>query len=897
MKVSIPGSCIISKYIRIKLNFCSVSRPPKPCSTVPFRRDRDFVDRGELLSQIDQQCSRQAGRAALVGLGGVGKSQLAIEYAHRTRERSPGTWVFWVHASNAARFEQGFRNIADVAKVPGREEPQADMLRLVHDWLRGSEEKWLMILDNVDNADFLINAQNVQPSPLPLRDYLPQSQNGSILLTTRSRKSALRLAEESDIVPIDPMGASVAFELLDKKLESIGQKHDKDLKELAGVLEFMPLAIVQATSYILRLSPRYSVRRYIEEFQKNDRKRSNLLNHEGGELRRDSQAKNSIIITWQISFEHIHETRQSASDLLSLMSFCDPQGIPAELIRYRLEDAGDELYEERNDNVLSSDKDSDSDLSDDDQFEMDVQTLRDFSFISTTSNPSIFQMHRLVQLATRKWLDANEQLEKWKEQYIKILYQRMPDEESKTWRGACRALFPHVKSVAKQRPKRDDVLSTWASLLHYTAQYALLSGKLAEAVELSELAARETKRIYGSEHEATLSRLRLVGQAYTESGRLDEVEEIQLQLVEISKRILGEEHPDTLKQLRDLASTYEMGEDIKKAEDFTIKILEIHKKVLGAYDPSTLTVTSDLASIYGKQEQWTEAQDIEVQVIEMRKKVLGEDHPDTLASISDLALTLSQLEQYEKAEQMLIPVIGLQKELHGEYHPRTMTSTGILAEVYARQGHLEKAAEMYEQIVDNSRRAVGNRNHYTLTKIHKLGNIYRRQERWEKAAESFSLVADMRQKRHGKRHAFTLSAKSNLVLVYRDQKRYEEAEQLVTRIIAIQKKDIGGEHPDTVSNRLLLADIYRGQERWAEAEELGYGATEKQKEVIDAKLKLTTMYKDQGQWQEAIDQAGECYELLQEVYGPEYRSMKSLRQNLEELKREFSELSDGTGAA
>ena len=88
-----------------------------------------------------QRCSQPAGRAALVGLDGVGKSQLAIEYTHRTRERSPNTWVFWVHASNAARFEQGYRDIADVIKIAGREDPRANIFKLVHDWLRGCGER------------------------------------------------------------------------------------------------------------------------------------------------------------------------------------------------------------------------------------------------------------------------------------------------------------------------------------------------------------------------------------------------------------------------------------------------------------------------------------------------------------------------------------------------------------------------------------------------------------------------------------------------------------------------------------------------------------------------------------------------------------------------------------
>lgn len=99
------------------------------------------------------------------------------------------------------------------------------------------------------------------------------------------------------------------------------------------------------------------------------------------------------------------------------------------MVRGRAGEAEHEIREGRDDDRVQSDEDSDSELNDDDRFEMDVRTLRDFSFISTTSDPTVFEMHRLVQLATRKWLEANEQLEKWKEQYIKILYEELPNGE------------------------------------------------------------------------------------------------------------------------------------------------------------------------------------------------------------------------------------------------------------------------------------------------------------------------------------------------------------------------------------------------------------------------------------------------------------------------------------
>ena len=746
------------------------SRPPKPSSTVPFRRDRDFIDRGDLLSRVDERCSQPAGRAALVGLGGVGKSQLAIEHTHRTRERSPDTWVFWVHASNAARFEQGYRDIADVVKIAGREDPKAHIFKLVHDWLRGYEGKWLMILDNVDDAGFLVNGQAVIQSQSndsrcqtlrPLRDYLPQSQNGSILITTRSQESALKLSERNDLIPVDPMDASNAVELLNKKLESTGQRNDKDLVELAAALEFMPLAIVQAASYISQRAPRCSVRQYLEDIRKSDRKQSSLLNHKGGELRRDSEAKNSIIITWQISFKHIYETRQSAAELLSLMSFFDSQGIPETLVRGRAGEAEHEIREGRDDDRVQSDEGSDSELNDDDGFEMDVRTLRDFSFISTTSDPTVFEMHRLIQLATRKWLEANEQLEKWKEQYIKILYEELPNGEYENW-TYCRALFPHAKSAVTQRPKGDGSSREWASLLHKAAWYAWRTGSITEAVDLSEIAMKVRKKILGQEHKETLSSIGMVGLAYSLGGRWKEAEKLQLQVMETTKRVLGEEHPDMLSSIANMASTYRNQGRWKEAEELEVRVIETRKRVLGEEHPSTLSSMANLASTYWSQGRWKEAEELDVRVMEIMKRVLGEEHPDTLSSMANMASTYMNQGRWKEAEELDVRVIEITKRVLGEEHPDTLSSIANLASTYWNQGRWKEAEELDVRVIEIRKRVLGKEHPDTLTSINNFTFILKDKGEDEKAIALMEECVRKRKQVLSQDHPFTKESEDTL---------------------------------------------------------------------------------------------------------------------------------------
>jgi hypothetical protein len=128
----------------------------------------------------------------------------------------------------------------------------------------------------------------------------------------------MQVVEDSNIIPIEPMHEAAAHALLYKKL---GDKGDRDdgITELATALEHMPLALVQAAAYIRERAPRCSVRQYLEEYRQSDGGKTSLLNQEAGHLRRDEAASNSVLITWQISFDYIQSKRQSAADLRGVL--------------------------------------------------------------------------------------------------------------------------------------------------------------------------------------------------------------------------------------------------------------------------------------------------------------------------------------------------------------------------------------------------------------------------------------------------------------------------------------------------------------------------------------------------------------------------------------------------
>lgn len=662
--------------------------------------------------------------------------------------------MLWVHAGSMARLEQSFRDIADCVKISGRQDPKANVFRLVHDWLRdGKSGQWLLILDNVDNPGLLSEAgdagQRGQGTGVdgerrqPMMEYLPQSQNGSILVTSRSQAVALSLVEKKDMVAVQPMAPAQALALFEKKLGPLGQGNDT--AELAATLEFMPLAIVQAAAYISRRAPRCSVQRYLEDFRKSDRRRTSLLNNEGGQLRRDWQARNSIIITWQISFEHIRATWPSAADLLSLMSFFDRQGIPEALVRKRAESGNghgsqEELderdgREEEEEEEEEDNEDNVSECSEDDGFEDDVQTLRDYSFLSVGTDRT-FEMHALVQLATRKWLEANGTLEQWKQCYIKNLSAEFPTGEHENW-TYCQTLFPHVKSAVTQRPKAKGSLRDWASLLHNAAWYAWRKGNISEAVNLSEIATKVRKEILGQEHEETLSSINMLGQAYSLGGRWKEAEELQVQVMTTSKRVCGEEHPNTLTSIHNLALTYLYQGRWEEAEELQVRVIEISKRVVSEEHPYTLTSMSNLASTYMDQGRWEEAGKLQVQVLPIRKKLLGEEHPDILTSMNNLSFTYLNQGRWDEAEKLQVQVITISKRMLGEEHPNTLTSISNLALIYKNQGRWEEAEKLQVQVMTTMKRVLGEEHPDMLISMNNLAFNWKRQGR---ALEAISLM-------------------------------------------------------------------------------------------------------------------------------------------------------------
>ncbi|KAK0720958.1 hypothetical protein B0H67DRAFT_209529 [Lasiosphaeris hirsuta] len=822
---------------------------------VPYNRNQEFVGRVKMLDDLKQHLgfSHPQGvlgsRVALYGLGGVGKTQTALAYVYWLQEECPEVSVFWVHASSAERFRQSYASIAQECQVPGHDDPKADVLSLVKTWLQSKDRgRWLMVIDNADDIQLFSQQGN-------LGQFIPEYTQGSVLATTRNKVAGSRLTQSGLLIEVREMDEDESRQLLQGKLKADNPSLD-DLSTLSSRLEHLPLALVQAAAFMQEMS--IAVDEYLRLLENSDQDLINLLSQEFETVGRDREAARAVAETWILSFEQIQRQDTFAAGLLSLMCLFDRQAIP----RKFLSD-----YSERQEQELKGKM----------QLVKALGILRAFSFI-TEEKAHGFDMHRLVQLVTRKWLDKKSTMHHFAEEALLVVSHNYPYGDHENL-AVCSAYLPHVYAVLKFKGtgSRDKQLAR-ASLLLCAAGLFNYKGQWKEAEGFLIQATGARKDLLGEEHPHTLTSMGSLASTYQNQGRWKEAEELEVQVMETMKRVSGEEHPHTLTSMGRLASTYQNQGQWKEAEELGVQVMETMKRVSGEEHPHTLTSIGSLASTYQNQGRWKEAEELGVQVMETMKRVLGEEHPHTLISMGNLASTYQNQGRWKEAEELEVQVMETRKRVLGEEHPDTLTSMGSLASTYQNQGRWKEAEELEVQVMETRKRVLGEEHPDTLTSMGSLASTYQNQGRWKEAEELGVQVMETRKRVLGEEHPHTLISMGNLALIYQNQGRWKEAEELEVQVMETMKRVSGEEHPHTLTSIGSLASTYQNQGRWKEAEELEVQVMEIRKRVsgeehphtLTSMGRLALTYQNQGRWKEAEELGVQVMETMKRVLGEEH---------------------------
>jgi tetratricopeptide (TPR) repeat protein len=689
-------------------------------------------------------------------------------------------------------------------------------------WLNNDANgPWLFVLDNADSIENFFGSSSHTSSgetrqlPMVLVNYLPQSSKGAMIITTRDRRIGAGLVGRENPIAVLPFGMEDAKCLLQKTLGDDEIK-DEESMALLEALDFLPLAITQAASFIRENG--ISLVDYLELLRDSDKKTKDLLSENHHDPGRDLEIRNSVFQTWKISFDRIRKQKPLAADILSLMAVLDRQAIQAKLVCRDVKRSVD--------------------------FVTAIGTLKAFSLITEEKGAATFGMHRLVQLSLQRWLELQGVIEEWQEKALTAVSECCPrDGTYKNW-IAWETINPHVHVVLGFVFNTDSCLLQRASILSRAANYDMEQGRYEAAHRKATEALAIRERGLGTEHPVTLASLTSLAWVLIRQGEFEAAEKISRRALGVNEKVLGPEHPDTLSSVNSLAFALMRQGKYKVAEKMSRQALAGREKVHGREHLDTLSSVCYLASVLEMQGKYEDAEKMNQRALDGRERALGPEHPDTLMSVSNLASVLERQGKYEEAENMCRRVLnGMEKAL-GLEHPNTLAGVSDLAWLLMRRGKYEAAEKMSQRVLDSSEKTLGPEHPLTVSSISELASVLERKGKYEAAEKMHQEALHRREKTLGPEHPSTLASVTNLASVLLKQERYKEAEEMNQRAVNVSEKALGPDHPLTLTSVNDLAWVLTRQGKYVVAEEMSRRALDGREKVLGPEhpMTLTSVY-------------------------------------------------------
>ncbi|PWW80876.1 TPR-like protein, partial [Tuber magnatum] len=767
---------------------------------VPYCRNSTFTGRESVIESIKEVCKSGAhNRVALHGLGGCGKTQIALEYVYRCSSEEHCD-VFWVQGSGILKFAAGFRAIAQHVRIPlvSVEEDEEGFLRRVRTWLEGPDSSdWILVIDNAGNdADFIGNTS-------PIAKFVPQGRKGTVIFTTRSKQVAIR--QGCKIINVGKMKLEEALELFSKRFDSW-----HSLEE--------------------------------EEKGANDKRARELLLERFSDIQREVDMTESILGTYFITFDRIAEQMPLAANLLGLIAFFDRQNIPEGLLtRSGLEGMDDSLKFCRAIGEL-----------------LRFSLVTEVKYEGTT----FYELHRLVQLSIQAYL-STEGAKRGRATALQAISRLFPVYEYKrrnicaAYMSHAQALTRDssdtiaealvyrmgkhyiemgsynnaeiqvrqciaLRQADKERDWEEDNCSRFLLLGMVLREL----GRYEESEVVNRRALEGYEKSLGSDHPYTLMAVNNLALVLRELGRYEESEVMNRRALEGYEKSLGSDHPDTLMAVNNLALV--LG-DLGRYEDSEVmnrRALEGYEKSLGSDHPKALGAVNNLASVLQKQGRYEKSEVMNRRALEGYEKRFGSDHPYTLMAVNNLAQVLRELGRYEESEVMNRRALEGYEKSFGSDHPRALVAVNNLASVLQKQGRYEESEMMNRRALEGYEKSLGSDHPYTLMAVNNLAQVLRELGRYEESEMMNRRALEGYEKRFGLDHPDTLMAVNNLALVLREQGRYEESEVMNRRALEGYEKSFGSDHPRALVAVSNLASVLQEQGRYQESQVMNRRALE-----------------------------------------------------------------------
>ena len=587
---------------------------------------------------VDQDCQKMS----IVGLGGTGKTQIALQFAYTVKETMSAVSIFWVPALSMESFEQSCASIVAALNIGQIGTGEDDAKELLREHLSSDRAaRWLLVLDNADDPDLVFGTDQSRG----ILDYLPESEKGIILFTTRTQEVAVSLTR-GDVLELRSMSRRDATEFLEKSvinknLVQDGEATGKLLDELAC----LPLAIAQAASY-LNLN-RTTIVKYLHLIKSTEQDTVGLISREFRDHTRYRSSANAIASTWVVSFSQLRKRDAIAAQLLRFMSCIEWKAIPRSLLPK---------------------------VQSEEEMEQAIGTLCGYSFISRRDDIMLeesegkeewYDLHRLVHLATRIWVRNYGDVARVTQSAMKHVAEVFPTDDFAN-QAVWRAYMPHALRLlgTKQLCNVKDV----ARLNLWLGRCLGFDGRIREAVAWLEESCRLRKRL-SETHPDRLASQHALGTFYEADGRVKEAVAMLEHVVKVQEKTLAETHPDRLASQHQLGTFYEADGRVKEAVAMLEHVVKVQERTLTETHPDRLASQHQLGTFYKVDRRVKEAIAMLEHVVKVQERTLAETHPDRLASQHALGTFYRADGRVKEAIAMLEYVVKVQERTLAETHP------------------------------------------------------------------------------------------------------------------------------------------------------------------------------------------------------------------------------------
>lgn len=789
-------------------------------------RNADFTGREELLDILDFRLRHDRVAAVLShslhGMGGVGKSQIATEYAYRHLTHYDVIW--FVPSEQESQIRRSLLDLGERLNVPMDTEPQAAVQAVLEALTAGSPyPNWLLIFDNAESIE-------------TVERYVPQGGTGKVLVTSRNRQ----WHDTSETLEIDIFSREESIALLRKRNPGLSLA---DADRLAGLLDDLPLAIAQAATWQATMP--LPIGEYLGLLT---RKRAELAERD-----QDPHYEVAVATAWTVALEHLGTVNPGALQLLQACSFMAPEPISQEIFRAtRNVGFSDELTRMLQNPTLLN---------------RAIQEIEQYGLarIDYRELTLTVQLHRLVREVVVDQLTVSDRSRMQHVAHLLLASGNPGDPDNIAQRQRYHALLPHVlasdqvscedawarelildlikflysigdhegcRSLAAQLVDRWTVMlgpddpqvlkgARWYAFVLWTL------GEFAEAARINADCLVRLRDLNGPEDEETLDAMNNVAGDLRAAGDFRESLRLDRTAYEISNRVFGPNYPRTLAMAHGLGISLRLMGDFPGAMALDMETVRRRIEVLGPRHYLTLLTQNGLTLDMRERGDYIGANRQQERLYERIQRILGPKHPQTLMAARNLAVSLRRAGQHDRARKLAFATLTELRRRFGELYPEAVACALNYAVDLREDDRLAESHQLADRTWQEYRQALGDTHPYTLSARTNLGIVLRLLGEHETAVAHDRAAYDGLRERLGPRHVLTLACATNLASDLLARGDRDEAYALDAETLGRSREVLGSEHPSTLAVALNLAFDLRALGRSEEGDRL-FG------EVIDA---------------------------------------------------------------